>query len=87
MFFFFGQLSPLKSFRILWMSCCLHFYAFTQIFQSLFLFIGCASPLLDESQDFSIFVREFFTHFGCCRCRHVRFFVVVLELARVAAGL
>ena len=27
------------------------FEAFTQIFNSLFLFVGCASPLLDESQE------------------------------------
>ena len=78
------------------MSCCLFilffssdafFYAFAQILQSLFLFFGSASPLLDESQDFSIFVQELFTLFCCCRCGHVCFFVVVLELARVAAGM
>ena len=53
----------------------------------MFLFFGCASSLLDESQDFSIFVREILAHFCCCRCHHARFFVVVLELARVAAGM
>ena len=63
------------------------FYAFAQFFQSLFLFFGCASPLLDESQDFSIFGREIFAHFCCCRCHHARFIIVVLDLARVAAGM
>ena len=63
------------------------FCEFAQILQLLFLFFECASPLLDESQDFSIFVQEFFTLFCCCRCGHVCFFVVVLELARVAAGM
>ena len=49
-------------------------YAFAQILQSLFLFFGCASPFLDESQDFSIFVQEFFILFCCCRCDHAHFF-------------
>ena len=33
------------------------FYACAQVLQSLFLFFGHASPLLDESQDFSIFIK------------------------------
>ena len=87
--------TPLKSSRILWMSCCLfilflsliHFYALAHFFQSLFLFFGCTSPLLDESQDFSIFDRQIFAHFCCCRCHHARFIIVVLDFARVAAGM
>ena len=50
------------------------FYAFAQILQSLFLFFGCASPLLGESQDFNIFVQELFILFCCCRCDHAHFF-------------
>ena len=63
------------------------FPALAHFFQSLFLFSGCTSPLLDESQDFSIFERQIFAHFCCCRCHHARFIVVVLDLARVAAGM
>ena len=71
-----------NSSRILWMSFCLFilffsgafFYALAQILQSLFLFFGCASPLLDESQDFNIFVKEFFILFCCCRCDSAHFF-------------
>ena len=97
--FFFADMIPgifRTLLRILWMSCCLffllffsdaYFYALAQIFQSLFLFFGCASPLLDESLDFSIFGRQIFAHFCCCRCRHARFISVVLDLARVAAGM
>ena len=42
------------------------FYAFAQVLQSLFLSFGHASPLLDESQDFSIFIKEFFS--GSAEC-------------------
>ena len=88
--FIFGDvmLSPL-SFSIFVMSTfffadCLFILFFSDAF-----FLSICSDLsgLNESQDFSIFVREVFTHFCCCRCRHVCFFVVVLELARVAAGM
>ena len=47
----------------------------------------CASPLLDESQDFSIFDRQVFGHFCCCRCRRARFIIVIFIFARVAAGM
>ena len=43
------------------------FFAFAQVLQSLFIFFGHASPLLDESQDFSIFIKAFFILFCCCR--------------------
>ena len=52
------------------------FYAFDQVLQSLFLFFRCASPILDESQDFSIFVREIFADFCCCRCHHALFILM-----------
>ena len=45
------------------------------------------SALLDESQDFSIFGRQIFAHFCCCRRHHARFIIFVLDLARVAAGM
>ena len=74
---------PLNSSRILSMYRCLFilflsciFYAFAQVLQSLFLFFGHASPLLDESQDFSIFIKELFILFCCCRRGHLCFFVV-----------
>ena len=50
------------------------FNALPQILQSLFLFFRCASPLLDESQDFNIFVQECFILFCCCRCDRAHFF-------------
>ena len=58
----------------------LHSFFLWYNFSSLFLFFGHASPLLDQSQDFSIFVQEFLILFCCCRIGHVCFFVVVLEL-------
>ena len=53
---------------------------FAQVLQSLFLFFGHASPLLDESQDLSIFIETFFILFCCYRRGHLYFFVVVLGL-------
>ena len=37
-------------------------------------FFNAFAPILDESQDFSIFVQEFFILFCCCRCDHAHFF-------------
>ena len=57
--------TPLESSSIRWMSCCLfillfvpdtHFTSFAHFFQTLFLFFGCVSSLLDESSDFLIFL-------------------------------
>ena len=66
------------------MSCCL-FILFSFSLQSLFLFFGHASPLLDESQDFSIFIEAFFILFCCCRRGHLYFFLVVLDHTRASA--
>ena len=69
----------------------LHSFFFSDAFFKRLLrsFSRCFSSLgvLDESQDFSIFVQELFTLFCCCRCGPLCFFVVVLELARVTAGM
>ena len=79
------------------MSCCLFilFFSLMQFFMRLLRsFSRCFSSLgvllftsMSLSQDFSTFVQEFFTLFCCCRCGHVCFFVVVLELTRVAGGM
>ena len=86
--------TPLNSSRILSMAVSpffffsdAFFYAFAQVLQLLFLFFGHASPLLDGSQDFSIFIKAFFILCCCSRRGHLYFFVVVLEHARASAAM
>ena len=87
--------TPLKSSRILWMSCCLFILFFSDTFfmHLLTSFSRCFSSLgvlLLSSMSLRIsasLIDKSSTHFCCCRCHHARFIIVVLDFARVAAGM
>ena len=91
--------TPLKSSRILWMSCCLFTLFFSDTFFTHLLtsFSRCFSSLgvlLLSSMSLrisaSLIDKSSLTFAAadaicCCRCHHARFIIVVLDFARVAA--
>ena len=87
--------TPLNSSRILWMSCCLFilfFFSDAFFMRLLRSFSRCFSSLgvlllSSMTLRISASLSRNSSLFCCCRCGPLCFFVVVLELARVAAGM